>query len=286
MGIHKVPVNGPLHYAQYLIGPCVILLPLLAGIEWIQRPAFDHKLRSVIEGWDMVSLERYYTADTQSMSGAWVFEHKDEVVGVVMLDARSAGKELGSVVEGSADVGAVPAAASAALDPRGGDLRNRKPASTSSKSASTTAEIRHLDVRAVYRRHGVGTELLGAALDTAFGLTPGNNEANDVGKQATVTRVIALAAPFTPGGDALWSKMGFVRVPEAEVAKEGWRTDKGVGLKKWAGHWVAVEREGWLAARDNLYSRFAPAAGMEQGEGRDVLPDGSMKDAKPPVPPM
>lgn len=288
-GIHKVPVLGPLHYAQYLIGPCVVLLPLLAVIEWIQRPSFDTKLRSVIGGQDMATLDKYYAADTDAMSGAWVFEHKGEVVGVVMLDARGAGKDLGSVSGGKAsELGptrVVPAAGLAALDPRSGELRQRNTTKEEPTSSSSTAEIRHLDVNAPYRRHGVGTELLGAALDTAFGLTPGDNEANDVGKQATVTRVIALTSHFTPGGNGVWLKMGFSPVPEAEAAREGWRSDAGVGLRRWKGQWISVRREEWLAARENLYSRFAPEVGLEQGEGRDVLPDGSMKDAKAPVPP-
>lgn len=265
-GIHEVPVTNVWQYAKYLVGPSALALALILATNWHHNTVFPAKARAVVRSWDKEPIEKYYETNPQTMSGAWVFDYKGVMAGLVMLDARRAGQELDSA-------------------------ENMRVTSTASEKdvhedkSGTTAEIRHLDVIPPYRRHGVGTELLGAALDVAFGLTPGHNEANDAGRQATVTRVIALTSPFTPGGDALWTKMGFARVPSGDVVREGWRTNTGVGALKWAGNWVAVDRQAWMAARESLYSRFAPAEGEEQGEGRDVAPDGTLIGGETPVPP-
>lgn len=268
LGVHKVPVTSVWENAKYLVGPAALALALILATNWHHNVSFPAKARATIGQWEEVPIEKYYETNLNTMSGAWVFDYKGVMAGMVMLDARGPGKELDSAA-------GVPSTSSSTSE---------KGVTTDSKSG-TTAELRHLAVIPPYRRHGVGTELLGAALDVAFGLTPGHNESNDAGRQATVTRVIALTSPFTPGGDALWTKMGFVRVPDADVTREGWRTDTGMGALKWKGHWVAVDREAWIKAREGLYSRFAPAVGEEQGEGRDVAPDGTLVGGETPVPP-
>ncbi|KLT46244.1 hypothetical protein CC85DRAFT_239568 [Cutaneotrichosporon oleaginosum] len=282
MGIHTVPITSTLGYAQYCIGPCIVLLPTLAAIDWLQKPSFITKLKAAVAGWNKGFVEEYYAPDVNAMSGAWVFEHKDTIAGVVLLDARNAGQEISKLVP-SAPASASASSGEASWMQEGWmeGLRQRAKAQPlSDYEAPKTAEIRHLNVLAPYRKHGVATELLGAALDMAFGLAPGDNEAHDTGKQATVARVIAMASPFTPGGDALWEKMGFVAVPPPMLRQELWREDEAVGLNFWQGHWVMVDREAWLKAREGLYSRFAPKAGMEFGEGRDVAPDGSLIEKK------
>jgi GNAT superfamily N-acetyltransferase len=279
MGLHKVPITSIWGYAQYAIGPCIILLPTLSGIEWLQKPSFNTKLKAAVAGWRQGFLEEYYAPDVNAMSGAWVFEHKDTIAGVVMLDSRNAGQDISKIVPSSS--GDSTGDASAVKEGWMEGLRNRAKAQpVGDYEAPKTAEIRHLAVLSPYRRNGVATELLGAALDMAFGLAPGDNEAHDTGKQATVSRVIAMSSAFTPGGDAIWEKMGFVAVPPPVLRQELWREDEAVGLNFWQGHWVMVDRESWLKARENLYSRFAPKAGMEFGEGRDVAPDGTLIEKK------
>ncbi|BEI81731.1 hypothetical protein CcaverHIS002_0208910 [Cutaneotrichosporon cavernicola] len=275
IGLDKVPVTSTFGYAQYLIGPCVVLLPTLAAIGWMQKPSFNNKLKDKVAGWNQGLLEEYYTPDVDAMSGAWVFEYKDTIAGVVLLDARNPGKEIPAVSPSSSGQ-------SSAL-PEGWMERLReqhKAKPLADYTAPRTAEIRQLNVLAAYRKHGVATELLGNALDMAFGLAPGDNEASDSGKQATVQRVIALSSPFTAGGDGIWEKMGFVAVPPPVLRQELWREDEAVGLNFWQGRWMMVDRESWIKARENLYSRFAPNDGMEFGEGRDVAPDGSLIEKK------
>ncbi|GMK55065.1 hypothetical protein CspeluHIS016_0201210 [Cutaneotrichosporon spelunceum] len=272
MGLDKVPINSPIGYAQYLIGPCMVLLPTLAAIGWLQKPSFDKKLKAAVTGWNEGLLEEYYKPDPGAISGAWVFEHKDTIAGTLVLDARNAGHAI-----------APPSPESGEPVKEGfmeGLRRRAKAQPSGDYTPPRTAEIRHVNVLAEYRRHGVATELIGNALDMAFGLAPGDNEASDSGKQATVQRVIAMTSPFTAGGDRVWEKMGFVDVSPPTIRQELWREDEPVGLQFWQGHWMVVDREAWIKTRENLYSRFAPKEGMAFGEGRDVAPDGSLIEKK------
>lgn len=223
-------------YAQMVIGPCLVFLPILALVEYRQRPDFDARMRTYVRGEDIRSPAEYYTPP----GGCWVFQHKESIIGVVMLDAHSPGGEVtpGAAVSLKSTVHArdKPEVVSEA----------EKLRRVESGKRSTIAELRHVDVDGMYRNKGVGVELAGHALDEAFG----------IGKDKQgVKKVIALTSPFTPGGDALWNRLGFTPVKR----EAGWREDKGLGWDKWSGEWVAVDRESWLAARGGLYAKYEEA---------------------------
>jgi N-acetylglutamate synthase-like GNAT family acetyltransferase len=116
---------------------------------------------------------------------------------------------------------------------------------TKSKTKATTgtttavAEIRHFTVNAPLRSFGIGTELLAAALDTAFS------------PSSSISRVIVLSSPYTSGGERVFTKCGFVPVsPEPE-----WRTDAALGFTRKAGRWLAVDAAKWAAARPGVFAK-------------------------------
>lgn len=210
-----------------IIGPAFIFLPLLGIVEYLHRPMFEKGLRTFVRGEDIRSPSDYYV----SPSGCWVFQHKDKIVGVVMLDCHSPGKEV------------APGKALSLI--RTEYTRDMPELVTEEekerrKLGGEVAEIRHVDVDAMYRKKGVGMELLGHALDEAF-------------IKGSVKRVIALTSPFTAGGEAVWKRVGFQPVEK----EAGWREDAGLGWDKWHGRWLGIDREGWLATRAGLYEKYA-----------------------------
>lgn len=250
----------PLSSFTPLIGPCLILLPSLASIEYVQRWPFMAGMRQLIGGADLVAPVKYYEPTAFGGSQIIVFERQGDVSGVLALDARAPGKAVASVLGAKEGELGAPGV----LDARGKnggkaktvtataskgpahDLRQRKGAAVAAAeptnananaNSSGVVEIRHFTVDGPVRKYGIGTELLVTALDAAFA-TPGTG------------RVIALTSAFTDGGEHIWTKMGFAPVePEA-----GWRASAPLGLLKWTGRWVAVDKATWEVRRTQLFA--------------------------------
>ena len=238
-------------------------------------------MRGTLGAPDLVALDKYYAptatasvsasakqAAVNPLSGVWVFQHKGEVVGVVALDARRAGRELGSVLgedegemgqEGVVD-GLLDRSSSSGSGSTGSSkgkgregLRKRTTTTPAAKGDTTTgekgtAQLRHLVVDIPVRRHRVGLELLVHALDKAFGFTEDGRSSN-----TGIERVVVLTNPFTPGGERILNKCGFL--PLAPESVSGWAAPPKLGLLGWQGRWMGVSRETWAEKRGGIFDR-------------------------------
>ena len=235
-------------------------------------------MRGTLGAPDLVALDKYYAPTASAsvlagnaLSGVWVFQHKGEVVGVVALDARRAGRELGSVlgedegemgqegvVDGLLDRSSSSGSGSAAGGSSKGKgregLRKRTTTTPAAAKGDTTtgekgtAQLRHLVVDIPVRRHRVGLELLVHALDKAFGFTEDGRSSN-----TGIERVVVLTNPFTPGGERILYKCGFV--PLAPESVSGWAAPPKLGLLGWQGRWMGVSRETWAEKRGGIFDR-------------------------------
>nr|XP_031857643.1 uncharacterized protein CI109_006973 [Kwoniella shandongensis]KAA5524715.1 hypothetical protein CI109_006973 [Kwoniella shandongensis] len=266
-----------LSYITPLIGPCMVLLPTIGIVEYIHRPVFTSRLRKTIGSIDLVSPSTFYTS---SRSGIWVFEHKEEVVGVICLDTQSGrvGQTLESVLgdeEGQlAQQGILDKflpkhgegvnqtstlSKSTSILNGNADLRRRK----NSKSRSTeghVAQIRHLDVDTPYRGVGVGTELLLIALDSAFSLDASHTKPSSVSTStstSSVEKVIVQTNPLSPDGGKLFVKAGFEPIPSLEVERMGLSLVEKVGVLGWKGRWMSVDKHTWIERRELILAKVS-----------------------------
>ena len=273
--VNWIPEPGlPLSYVSPLIGFAIAAIPILAGAEYLHRPVFTRLLRETLGAPDLVAMERYYSLDPRSQ--IMVFEHKGQVSGVVAIDGARAGVQLGSVLgaeEGQLgekegvieDIGLEKKGTRARekviqqqqqqpppQDQREG-LRKRTVRSGETPSARRhvdVVQLRHLDVDLPVRRAGVATELLVAALDHAFGISPRTPDAKS--SETAADKVVALTNPLAPGGERLLTKFGFVPISESESAH--WQPAQKVGLLRWKGRWLGVSKSAWEVKRERLFA--------------------------------
>ncbi|WVQ75142.1 hypothetical protein IAR50_004751 [Cryptococcus sp. DSM 104548] len=238
--------DNPLSYLYPLVGPALALLPFLASIEYLQRPAFTARLRKAIGSLDMIKPSVYYAP---AQSGVWVFEHEGSLVGAVCLDAGKQalerlgtvlGEEDGQVVNEKGVVGGlVPK-----QNEGNSNLRKRPTAScTTNQTRPTIARIRHLDVDQPYRKSGVGSDLLLTALDHAFGVSPQS--------ASRIEKVYVYTNPIPVDSDKLLIKYGFVPVPKGEAGAD-WEESEKIGLFAWQGRLMSVGRGRWLEKRTEI----------------------------------
>lgn len=237
-----------------LIGPCLVLIPIMGIVEYRHRGGFLPILRRIVGSPDIRDPGAYYAG---GRSKCLLFEHGGQAIGVVCLDARRPGEALESVLgdgtEGSR--GPLPSAESSATTTATAKgkvgLKQRGAGTGGKESPKPDAEIRHLTCDLQFRHNGVGTELIAAALDHAFGIAADGSLAANTG----VLRVILCTSPFTRGGEEVWDKTGFkpISVPDAS-----WRTPDTWGIGKWQGRWMGILKHDWVKRREYLFREGQP----------------------------
>lgn len=247
-----------------LIGPCVVLVPIMALVEYRHRGSFLPILRRMVGSPDLRDPGAYYSG---GRSKCLLFEHAGQAIGVVCLDANRPGQRLESVLDGSegkknnakggsdaattARTTATAGTTSATDTDKEGELRQRGGAAAARTTGHTDAEIRHLTCDLQYRHNGVGTELIAAALDHAFGIAADGS----MGQNTGILRVILLTNPFTRGGEDVWDKTGFkpIKVPDPQ-----WRQPDVFGIGKWHGRWMGILKQDWVKQREHLFREGQP----------------------------
>ncbi|KAK0465109.1 uncharacterized protein EV420DRAFT_1512857 [Desarmillaria tabescens] len=131
---------GYLSYLKPLPAFASLAVPILALVDWINRPHFEKVLQMVLRKPDMRDLAGYY-ARTPS-SGFWLLEYGDNIVGLIAVDA-------------SLDSDSSP------------DTKKKN-----SQPVSSTAVITHFSVDEKYRSTGVQDDLLTYAVRHAFASSP------------------------------------------------------------------------------------------------------------------
>lgn len=272
-----------------LIGPCLVLIPIMGVVEWRHRGSFLPILRRTVGSADVRDPGAYYAGGAGGRSKCLLFEHAGQAIGAVCLDARHPGAALPSVLGDGTDGSRAPRNAAPAPAPESatatataastataqgaqagaagaGRVRQRGAAAkTKTDTASTgqDAEIRHLTCDLQYRHNGVGTELIAAALDHAFGIAADGSSVGPTG----VLRVILCTNPFTRGGEEVWEKTGFkpITVPDA-----AWRTPDTYGIGKWQGRWMGILKHDWVKRREYLFREGQPQQKETGQEGQEA----------------
>ncbi|EIW71572.1 hypothetical protein TREMEDRAFT_27301 [Tremella mesenterica DSM 1558] len=256
----------PLSTIYPLVGPALVALPILGVVEYLHRPIFTKLLRTTIGAPDLVSPSRYYSQQTNNVfpRGSWVFIHKSEIVGCIMLDHKYPGQSLGTVLgeddgilgeKGILDQVLLSSDKDQKSKSSGKSVKSDKTTSRrSSKQGVEESEmegrvvqIRHLDVDLPFRRHKIGTELLAHSLD---------QKGKDISKKEngeSEMMVIVFTNPFTPGGEKFWRKAGFR--PLSDVQTEGWERSEKVGLFGWRGRWMGIRRVEWEERRKTIFDK-------------------------------
>lgn len=241
-----------------LIGPCLVLIPIMGYVEYRHRGSFLPILRRIVGSSDIRDPGSYYQG---GRSKCLIFEHAGQTIGVVCLDAKRPGEAVESVLGDGKDGsrGPIPAASQSTgsttateKTSSGGELKQRSGAGAGKAAANQTdAEIRHLTCDLQFRHNGVGTELIAAALDHAFGIAADGSPTQNTG----ILRVIICTNPFTRGGEEVWEKTGFkpIKVPDAN-----WRTPYVYGIGKWQGRWMGILKQDWLKRREYLFREGQP----------------------------
>lgn len=235
-----------------LIGPCLVLIPIMGWVEWKHRGNFLPILRRIVGSSDIRDPGAYYSG---GRSKCLLFEHAGQAIGVVCLDANRPGEAVESVLGDGTEGSRGPkpsdssSATTTAVKGKSGDAKQR--GKTETKAGSTDAEIRHLTCDLQYRHNGVGTELIAAALDHAFGISASGAVAAPTG----ILRVIICTNPFTRGGEEVWDKTGFkvIKTPDAR-----WRTPDTFGIGKWQGRWMGILKQDWVKRREYLFREGQP----------------------------
>ncbi|TYJ57886.1 hypothetical protein B9479_001496 [Cryptococcus floricola] len=241
--------SNPLSYIYPLVGPALALLPLLASIEYLQRPAFTARLRKTIGSLDMIKPSVYYAP---AQSGVWVFEHEGSVVGAVCLDAgEQALEKLNSVLgeedgQVTGEKGVVGELVPKKAESNAGLRKRPTVSATKNETRPVIARIRHLDVDQPYRKSGVGSELLLIALDHAFDVS--------VQSPCRIEKVYVYTNPMSVDGDKLLIKCGFVPVTKGEAGAD-WEDSEKIGLFGWKGRWMSVSRDRWLEKRTEILAK-------------------------------
>ena len=238
--------EGRLRYLLPVLALLAAGLPFLAWAELQNRPKFTALLRKTIGADDLISPETFYaSSEASGVGGIWVFQHGDEVVGSICVDAsETATKPLESVLgdeEGQINENHAPVDDSTSTT-TSTSLRQRKTTAASSPFTPTIAQIRHLDVDFGVRNRKVGSELVATALDAAFGTHP------DHPTTTSINRVVILTNPLS--SLRFLSRLGF----QTATPESGWAKPVPVGLLGKQGKWMAVNRERWEAARRALYA--------------------------------
>ncbi|WRT69638.1 uncharacterized protein IL334_006627 [Kwoniella shivajii] len=259
----KADSSNPLSYFTPLIGPCLITLPFLGIAEYIHRPRFTALLRKVIGGEDLIRLYQYYSTSSFDRKGnsGWVFIHKEEIVGVILIDQSNPGKSLDSVLgeeEGQIKYQSISNTKTetttmnnkSILDNHRNVRRRNIDTNKSVPIASVDSDptrknmiqIRHLEVDSPYRQSGISLDLLLAALDQAF-------------TSKDIEQVIIQTKPFSD--DKYLNQVGFERLSNVEIDQSDLEEPVKIGLLGWKGHWLSLDRMKWDQNRKSILDRVA-----------------------------
>lgn len=167
-------------------------VPIMAFIDWVNRPYFERAVRDALRGPDMSDIPAYYSR--YPSSGFWILDYGNQFLGLISLDA-------------SPD--SVPTQSTSLRKSTG----NRKKAATQGGSAKT-AIIRHFYIDEVYRGSGIQADLLRHAVQSAF----------DSDEQ--VLHIRAIDSPLNNYIHSCLQEAGFaIEHPIEEVGLFRWKID-------------------------------------------------------------
>jgi len=118
-----------------------MIVPLIAAIDWFNRPYFEDHTQQVLRRPDVVHLQSHYSLSPAS--GFWLLEYGDIIIGIIAIDAAKSEPAPSSDVKGF-----VPA--------------------QKTKGTGTVATIRHFYVDEPYRVVGMQNDLLNHAVRHTF----------------------------------------------------------------------------------------------------------------------
>ncbi|WWC73760.1 uncharacterized protein I206_107732 [Kwoniella pini CBS 10737] len=260
----KVDSSNILTYITIIIGPCLILLPILGLIEFIHRPKFSSNLRKIIGSLDLIKLFEYYNnnnnnnnnQEKEKENSGWVFIHKNEIIGIILIDGLQAGKELNSVLgeeegEISNNKNLFKQIENDQLQNSNLRKRNNNNNNNSLKSKSENVkekenliEIRHFDIDSPYRKieTGVSNDLLIKVLENYFN------------KSSKVDKIIIQVKPFSNWQELILSEFGFKKLKLDQLERLKLNQPKRIGLLGWKGFWMMIEKKDWLERRDQIFA--------------------------------
>lgn len=164
-------------FLKPFMGFATVMVPILGVSEYVHRPIWTKLLRDTIGSPDLIAPNTFYKLDDRSTF--LVYEHKDEVQGVIAVDGRHGGAVLGSILGANEK----EVSEKGVLDKHFRKTTGR---------GGRTVQIRHFDVDHPLRRHGIGKALVVSALDAVFDQDPD-------------CRVIAYVPGWAQGGGVLKS---------------------------------------------------------------------------------
>ncbi|WWC92739.1 uncharacterized protein L201_007698 [Kwoniella dendrophila CBS 6074] len=244
-----------------LIGPCLILLPVLGLAEFYHRPNFSKRLRKVIGSLDLIKLYNYYN---QNNNGGWVFIHNKEIIGTILIDSLNPGKSLKSVlgneegeIENDKDILSKENILNRKVDSdsntrtnstirkRNVNNDNKVKENTTNKNKNTV-EIRHFDIDSPYRQSSLSLDLLIEALNHSFNDTPNSQ----------IDKVIIKVKPFSQYIEKSLSQVGFTRLSNEKIKELKLEVDQPekIGLLGWKGYWMILNKQDWLKNKERFQS--------------------------------
>ncbi|KAF9015198.1 hypothetical protein BDQ17DRAFT_1385982 [Cyathus striatus] len=78
--------TGVFGYLKPLPAFAAMAVPILALVDWINRPYFEQHVQTVLRQPDIQNIAKYYSP---SASGFWILEYGDKFVGLIALDSSS-----------------------------------------------------------------------------------------------------------------------------------------------------------------------------------------------------
>ncbi|WWC65759.1 uncharacterized protein I303_108381 [Kwoniella dejecticola CBS 10117] len=294
LGLNRLmSFNQSTNYLSYftpIIGPCLVLLPVLGSAEYIHRPVFSAALRKIIGSEDLIRLNEYYSNRSSSSSkgegnDGWVFVHKHEIVGVILVDTGRAGESLDSVLgeeEGqisenrkikdakrlsSSSSNETQVKSQNKIRQTSNDLRKRNttsvPVSTdqspSANKKSNLIQIRHFDIDVPYRqaKTGVSKDLLSTALNHYFSNPPSNPSSKSdaiLGSDHDGDTILIELKPFSKWTEEILTQFGFKRITPQRVNALDLVQPNSTGLLGWKGCWMELRQEDWIKRKDQIIS--------------------------------
>jgi len=181
-------------------------VPLLFGIDWINRPYFEDVASNLMRRPDFADLQKYYVRSPSS--GLFILEYGTKFIGLIAVDASKDSQSEQPFVK---------------KNEQGRDVLADKTKNFYAKGTSSVATIRHFYVEEPFRKSDVQHDILAFAVHHVF------TETRDV-------QVIKTSA--TPLLDYKYTALrqsGFS--VEKEVGK--------LGLLKWGVDAMGLDRERW-----------------------------------------
>ncbi|KAJ7597089.1 hypothetical protein C8J56DRAFT_919158 [Mycena floridula] len=81
---------GILGYLRPLPAFAAVAAPIIALLDWFNRPAFEAEAQKALRGPDFPDIKAYYSVS--EASGLWILEYEDVFVGLIALDASESSR--------------------------------------------------------------------------------------------------------------------------------------------------------------------------------------------------